>query len=64
VYRNIVKADNWFESVQKIIDDPQYAGWFVRWDAQQLASNSTTSPPCDENFHPPKCSPFYHVCPT
>ena len=60
VYRNIVKADNWFESVQKVLDDPQYAGWFVRFDAARLANNSTTSPPCDSNYDPPKCSPFYH----
>ena len=60
VYRNIVKADNWFESVQKVIDDPQYAGWFVRFDPKLLASNSTSSPPCDNNYNPPKCSPFYH----
>eukprot|EP01052_Picozoa_sp_SAG31_P012822 SAG31_NODE_758_length_12292_cov_14.175511_8_plen_159_part_00 len=60
VYRNIVKADNWFENVQKIIDDPQFAGWFVKFDEAELASNSTTSPPCDTNWDPPKCSPFYH----
>jgi hypothetical protein len=30
--RNIVKADNWMESVQKVMDDPQFEGWFVKFD--------------------------------
>ena len=60
VYRNIVKADNWFEDVQKLIDDPQYAGYFLKFDPARLAANATTSPPCDDNYTPPKCSPFYH----
>ena len=60
VYRNIVKADNWFEPVQKIIDDERYEGWFVKFDRAKLASNITTSPPCDNNYDPPKCSTLYH----
>jgi hypothetical protein len=58
--RNIVKADNWMESVQKVMDDPQFEGWFVKFDQARLVSNSTTSPPCDQNYDPPKCSQFYH----
>ena len=86
---NIVKADNWFEDVQQLIDDPQYAvrsllllrlaaaavhaaaadpasaaaarqGFFLKFDPARLAANATTSPPCDDNYNPPKCSPFYH----
>ena len=60
VYRNVVKADNWFDDVRTVLDNPQYAGWFVGFDPAKLKSNSTGSPPCDNNFSPPKCSSFYH----
>eukprot|EP01079_Euglenida_sp_SAG-EU17-18_P002446 gene2447-3216_t len=31
VYRNKIKALNWYGSVREKLDDPAYAGWFVRF---------------------------------
>lgn len=31
-YRNTIKALNWFSSVREKLDDPKYAGWFVKFD--------------------------------
>lgn len=57
-YRNIVKALPWFSSVREKMDDPSFASWFLKFDVH----NSTPYhvPPCDDNYDPPKCSPFYH----
>ena len=55
VYRNLVKATPWYTSVREKICDPDYAGWFLRFN--------TTTPhvaKCDNAFSPPKCSEFYH----
>jgi len=57
VYRNVVKALPWFSSVRKILDDPNYSGFFLRF-----ATNKS------RNYHVPqcalenssKCSVFYH----
>ena len=54
--RNIVKADNWFESVRNKLDDPAFAGFFVRFDPQKLSANSTINPACDNSYSPPKCT--------
>ena len=29
IYRNTIKALNWFTSVREKLDDPAFAGWFV-----------------------------------
>lgn len=56
VYRNVVKALPWFRSVREKLDDPAYAGWFLRFDP---AKKSYKVPNCaPENAS--KCSPFYH----
>lgn len=31
VYRNSIKALNWFTAVREKLDDPQYSGWFVKF---------------------------------
>ena len=59
VYSNIIKALPWFASVREKLDDPAFAGWFLKFDPQRLASNTTAVPPCATE-DPKKCSVFYH----
>ena len=65
VYRNTIKALNWYSSVREKLDDPAYAGWFVSFkDYKGPQSNASYHvPPCDwygTAASPPKCSGFYH----
>ena len=66
VYRNTIKALNWYSSVREKLDDPQYAGWFVKFKDYKggaVSNNSYHVPACDwygNTTHPPKCSGFYH----
>ena len=65
VYRNKIKGLNWFSSVREKLDDPQYAGWFVRFKNYRGRSSNASYhvPACDwygNATHPPKCSGFYH----
>lgn len=58
IYRNSVYGYPWFSSVRKILDDPEYKPWFIMY------GNSTgpfTSPPCDNNYLPPKCTDYFHT---
>jgi len=59
VYRNLVKALNWFGSVREKLDDPQYSGFFLKFDPTKK-NGSYHVPQCDSNYSPPKCSVFYH----
>ena len=57
VYRNVVKALPWFSSVRKILNDPAFAGFFLRFDPTRKGSYHV--PNCAaENAS--KCSLFYH----
>ena len=58
VYRNLVKAFSWFTSVREKLEDPAYAGFFLKFNPE----NSTPYhvPQCDTYFSPPKCSDIYH----
>ena len=58
VYRNLVKALNWFGSVREKLDDPAYSGFFLKFDPALKGKYHV--PPCDESYAPPKCSVFYH----
>ena len=58
VYRNLVKALNWFGSVREKLDDPAYSGFFLKFDPNKNGSYHV--PACDANYSPPKCSVFYH----
>ncbi len=66
VYRNKIKALNWIGQVREKLDDPQYAGWFVRFkNYKGIESNNSYYPPAcdwygDSKSGPPKCSGFYH----
>lgn len=58
VYRNTIKALNWYTSVREKLDDPAYSGWFVRF-------KDYTGPASNNSYHVPactyeKCSGFYH----
>ena len=58
VYRNLVKALNWFGSVREKLDDPAYSGFFLKFDPALKGKYHV--PQCDSNYSPPKCSIFYH----
>jgi hypothetical protein len=61
VYRNSIKALNWFSSIRTILDDPDYAPWFLKFVPGGVLPNGTWHvPACDNNFKPPKCSALYH----
>lgn len=59
VYRNLVKALPWFETVQAKISDPAYAGWFLPFGPPTVGDHWTV-PNCDKNYDPPLCSTYYH----
>ena len=53
-----MKAFSWFASVREKLEDPAYAGFFLKFNP----NNSTPYhvPQCDTNYSPPKCSDLYH----
>jgi len=57
IYRNSVYAYPWFTSVRKILDNPAYAAWFIMFNG----TGPWTSPNCDTNYHPPKCTKYFHT---
>ena len=57
IYRNSVYGYPWFTSVRKILDDPDYAPWFIMF----AGTGPWTSPNCDNNYHPPKCTKYFHT---
>ena len=58
VYRNFVKALPWYSSVREKLEDPQYSGFFLKFNPHNTTPYAV--PPCDANFSPAKCSAFYH----
>lgn len=58
VYRNTIKALNWYTSVRVKLDDPAYAGWFIKFKDYHgpSSNNSYHVPACTYE----KCSGFYH----
>lgn len=56
-YRNLVKALPWFSTVRAKLEDPAYAGWFLRFRTDNTTYHV---PQCDDNYDPPLCTPFYH----
>eukprot|EP00039_Didymoeca_costata_P015930 m.277463 g.277463 ORF g.277463 m.277463 type:complete len:615 (+) comp16307_c0_seq7:50-1894(+) len=63
VYRNTIKALNWYSSVREKLDDPQYSGWFVKFkDYKGPQSNNSYHVPACTWYNVPtmKCSGFYH----
>lgn len=48
VYRNTIKALNWYSSVREKLDDPAYAGWFVKFKDYK-------GPQSNGSYHVPAC---------
>ena len=57
VYRNLVKALPWFSSVRKVLVDPSYSGWFLRFSPSAAPYHV---PNCSTQNNVTKCSSFYH----
>jgi hypothetical protein len=57
-FRPNTEGFSWFTSVREKLEDPAYAGFFLKFNP----NNSTPYhvPQCDTNFSPPKCSNLYH----
>ena len=56
IYRNLVKALSWYAPVAEKLADPQYSGWFIKFNAGgavDLGNNTWHSPPCDPLVAPP-----------
>ena len=45
VYRNSIRALNFYSSVREKLDDPEYSGYFVRFKDYKTASNGSYSVP-------------------
>jgi hypothetical protein len=58
VYRNVVKALPWFSTVRAKLIDPQYSGWFLKFDSSTPDSAKHVPVCAPENAS--KCSPLYH----
>eukprot|EP01052_Picozoa_sp_SAG31_P057100 SAG31_NODE_16710_length_699_cov_0.688333_1_plen_102_part_10 len=54
IYRNLVKALNWFKAVREKLDDPAFAGFFLQFNR----TAALHVPRCDNRTR--KCSRFYH----
>lgn len=72
VYRNTIKALNWYSSVREKLDDPRYSSWFIKFKGfsdspypgglGKAQNKSYHVPTCDwyNNGTEPRCSGFYH----
>ena len=64
VYRNAVWAMPWMSHTRKILDDPAYDVWFLKFKngsdgrgpLHHDGDGTYKSSVCDHNFSPPKCS--------
>ena len=69
VYRNGVWAMPWMTHTRKLLDDPAYDVWFLKFKngsdgrgpLHHDGDGTYKSPVCDHNFSPPKCSELYHA---
>ena len=68
IYRNAVWAMPWMAHTRKLLDDPAYDVWFLRFkngsDGRSAIHHDNDgtfkSRVCDDNFSPPKCSALFH----
>ena len=62
VYRNRIKAEPFFTSIRRVLEDPTYAPWFLHFKPGGAFPNGTyhSGPRCDHNYDPPLCSDLYH----
>jgi hypothetical protein len=71
VYRNTVLAMPWFTSVRRILQDPAYRPWFLKFkngtDGRGPAAHDDdgtyVNRVCDDTYDPPKCSDLFHAFP-
>ena len=49
IYRNLVKALPWFTQVREKLEDPRYAGWFLRFKGYRGAASN-------HSYHVPACT--------
>lgn len=54
--RHTVYAYPWYTSVRTKLEDPAYAGWFMKFKPD----GPWYSNKCDPNYNPPKCTELYH----
>ena len=52
-----VYAYPWFTAVRKILDDPKYSAWFLKFSG----AGPWNSPNCDKNYEPPLCTDYFHT---
>ena len=57
VYRNLVKALPWYSSVRDKLTDPQYAGFFLKFNCNASAEGAKYPGGCHV---PREDTPFYH----
>jgi hypothetical protein len=58
IYRNSCYGYPWYYEVRAILDDPEYRPWFITF---ANATGPFHSPPCDDNYAPPKCTDLFHT---
>lgn len=56
LYRCTVYGYPWYTSVRKILEDPAYEAWWMKFKPQ----GPWYSKKCDANYDPPLCSDLYH----
>lgn len=57
IYRNSVYGYPWYDTVRFILDDEAYSPWFIKFSGNP----PYYSPPCDNNYSPPKCTTYFHT---
>jgi hypothetical protein len=57
VYRNSAYGYPWYDTVRFILDDDAYSPWFLKYSGNP----PYYSPPCDNNYSPPKCTNYFHT---
>jgi len=58
IYRNSVYGYPWFYEVRALLDDAEYRPWFIKF---ANATGPFHSPPCDNDYSPPKCTDLFHT---
>jgi hypothetical protein len=58
IYRNSVYGYPWFYEVRALLDDAEYRPWFIKF---ANATGPFHSPPCDDDYSPPKCTDLFHT---
>ena len=57
IYRNSAYGYAWYTTVRFLLEDPAYSPWFLKFSGKP----PYYSPPCDNNYAPPKCTDYFHT---